>query len=282
MVAREARDAAKQADPEREATEQRLTTLRNQVQAALGQVAAAEQGPHGRREPGPHRPGSGRRPGKGRHRGRDPAPGAEGKEADTGIAKTRAAAQQAEAQRAAAERALVDVRNRLQAAQAQHGEAERQLAAANTRLQAARDQATALDRQVADKRAQLAEVDRGVAAKAARPAERFVGPPVPPPAVARDPDPPPGSRSKSAFARDWLVVGPFPAPDRKGHDKAFPPEAGPLDPKKDFDAAGRKVGWKAHASPADYVDLAELFKTQDPAVGYAVCWVRASAPGRSR
>jgi hypothetical protein len=85
-----------------------------------------------------------------------------------------------------------------------------------------------------------------------------------------------GPRPKSAFTRDWLIVGPFPTPDRKGHDKAFPPEADPIDPKKEYEAGGRKVGWKSHAGGADYVDMAELFKTQDPAVAYAVCWVRAS------
>src|SRR4051812_45708313 len=40
-VARQAREAARQADAEKATTEQMLTTVRNQVQAALGQLAAA-------------------------------------------------------------------------------------------------------------------------------------------------------------------------------------------------------------------------------------------------
>jgi hypothetical protein len=59
----------------------------------------------------------------------------------------------------------------------------------------------------------------------------------------------------------------------------LPPEAGRVDLQKEYPGAKGPLRWRAHASPADYVDLAELFKIQDPAVGYAVAWVR---PARAR
>ena len=43
---------------------------------------------------------------------------------------------------------------------------------------------------------------------------------------------------------------------------------------------GKTVRWKAHRSTADYVDLKGLFQTEDPAAGYAVCWVRSDRARR--
>ena len=271
-TARQAREAARQAEAERAATEQMLTTVRNQVQAALGQLAAAESGARTAQEQA-----TALEKAAGEAEARLAA--LKGKEADAGIAKTRAAAQQAEAQRAAAERALVDVRNRLQAAQAKHGEAERQLAAANTPPPGG---------------PRPGDRPGPAGGREARPARRGGpgpgGQKRPPGRAARRPagarpgprrgqGPGTGGRAEAeeapSSATGWSSA-PFPAPDRKGHDKAFPPEADPFDPKKEYDAAGHKVAWKAHAGAVDYVDMAELFKTQDPSVAYAVCWVRAS------
>jgi len=121
---------------------------------------------------------------------------------------------------------------------------------------------------LADKRSRLADLDRTIQAKAAK----SPGRPAPAPVYSLKPS--------EGFVRDWLVVGPFPAPDRKGHSLTFPPEADPLDPKKEYKAGPGVLRWRPHTSPDDYVDFAKLFKTEDPAVAYAVCWVRSERPRR--
>jgi len=226
----------------------------------------------------------------------------QGKEGEATVVKARAAIQQAAAQRAAVERALADiqarlqaakakedqarqaeaaartvradaeralteVRNRLQATRDQQAEADRQLAATRSRLQGAKDQAVAADRDLVDKKARLVDLDRAIQAKTAK----VPGRPAPAPIYSLKPT--------EGFVRDWLVVGPFPAPDRKGHSLTFPPEAEPLDLKKEYKAGPGMLRWRPHTSPADYVDFAKLFSTEDPAVAYAVCWVR---PDRAR
>jgi len=276
-----ARAAAERAEALRVETEKAVTSARERLQTALGEVAAAEAE---------------------RSAAEERLRAVHGKEAEAGVVKARAAAQQADIQRVVAERALADVQARLHAAKAkedqarqseaaartartdaeraladarnklqttrdQHAEADRQLAAIRGRLQAAKDQAAAADRELAQKKTRLADLDRAILAKAAKTA-------------AGSPTPDTGTKPAGGFVRDWLVVGPFPAPDRKGHDIAFPPEAEPVDPKKEYKAATGTLRWQHHGSPADYIDFEKLFKTQDPAVAYAVCWVRPDRPRR--
>jgi hypothetical protein len=211
--------------------------------------------------------------------------------ADTEPGASRPAADEQVRQAAAA---VQKARVALQEAENQQADVDRELAAAQARLKAARDQAAVLDKELADrtarlaerdralaaKKAQLADLDRAIAAKAGRPAAPPVGPaaagglaaPVPPPAAR--------PKAKGAFARDWLVLGPFPDPGRTGHNTAFSAETGRVDPTKEYPGAAGQVRWQAHASPADYVDLAAALGTRDPAVGYAACWVRASGARR--
>src|SRR5205823_2517435 len=95
-----------------------------------------------------------------------------------------------------------------------------------------------------------------------------------PPAPVPDTDAPAAAaKPTGTFVREWLVVGPFADPERKGHATAFPPEAEAVDLAKDYKGIGSLLRWRPHNSPTDYVDLAGLFRIHDPAVGYAVCWV---------
>jgi hypothetical protein len=277
-----ARVAAERAEADRAATEEALAAARDRLQATLDELAAAE---------------AERTAAEARLRT------VQGKEAEPAIAKARAATQQADARRAAAERALADANARLQAAKAkeeqarqaettarnaradlergladarsrlqqvrnQHADADRQLAATRARLQVTKDQSAAADRELAEKRVRLADLDRTIQAKNGKATTR------PAPAPFTKPTTPTG------FVRDWLVVGPFPAPDRKGHGITFPPEGDPVDLKKEYKAANAKLLWHTHASRADYVDFADQFKTQDPAVAYAHCWVHADRARR--
>jgi hypothetical protein len=226
--------------------------------------------------------------------------------------KARAAAQQAEVQRAAAERALAEARLRVQGTQAQQasldrqlaaaqgrlqtakgkedqarqaeGEAvrarqtaERQLADARTRLQAAQTQADALDKALVDRKAKLADRDRAIEAKKAElvSLDRAVAAKRAKTLPRPDMDATAGPKAAGSFVREWLVIGPFADPDRKGHATAFPPEGEAVDLAKDYKGVGSLLRWRPHTSSTDYVDLAALFKIQDPAVGYAVCWVRS-------
>jgi len=211
----------------------------------------------------------------------------------------------ARVQQADLDRQLIAANARLQAAkgkeeQARQAEAEaqrarqaveKQLAESRSRLQAARAEVAALDKVLAERKAKLAERDRATETKKVDPPEadraaaaRRPRRPLPSPdAVPPEPPPPPGdSKPTGAFVREWLIVGPFADADRKGHATAFPPEAGAVDPGKEYKGAGGPVRWRPHSSPADYVDLAKLFRTQEPAVGYAVCWVRSDRARSAR
>jgi hypothetical protein len=275
-IVERARAAAERADAARAAAEQAVEVARDRLQVILGEVAAAE---------------AERSAAEARLRA------VQGKEAEGTVAKSRSAIQHADAQRAVAERALADALARIQAAKAkedqarqaeaaartmrtdaeralgearnklqttrdQQAEADRQLAAARSRLQGAKDQAVVADRELADKKTRVADLDRTIQAKA-----KAAGSPAPAPTAV--------TKSAGAFVRDWLVVGPFPAPDRKGHTLTFPPEVDPFDLEKNYRAGSVALRWRYHASPADYVDFAKLFTTEDPAVAYAVCWVRS-------
>ena len=296
-AAQSARDAARQADLEREATEQRLATVRDQVQTALGQLAAAEKERANGSKGSPDAPAKGADAAK---------TAAELTAVARALTEARARLQATQAQQAELDRQLAASQGRLAAGRAREDQV-RQLEAATQRawegLQQAQTQRTAAERALADAKNRLqatlneqAEAERQLAASRARAGagpkpeagERAAGPPerdrpaaarVPPPPGPDDPPAPAvplAVRAKSAFARNWLVVGPFPNPDRKGHETAFPPEDDRVKPGKEFKGATGAVQWRAHHSPADYVDLADAFGTRDPAVGYAVCWVRAS------
>ena len=197
------------------------------------------------------------------------------RQAEAAARVARDAVRQADTQRTGVEAALTNARGRLKAIEADQAAVDRKLAETRTRLQAAEARASELDRALADRKAQLADRDRELAAKRDQLAalDREAK------ARAAKTAPPPVGPPSAGVVRDWLVAGPFPAPDRKGHAVSFPPEAGPIDPNQEFKGPTAPVRWQAHASPADYVDLANLFKTEDPAVGYAACWVRAAKPG---
>ena len=204
------------------------------------------------------------------------------RQAAAAVQKARTALQQAEAQQAEVDRELAAARAELKSAHdrtaAELKSGKDRVAALDTELAARTARLADLDRSVEARRARLADLERALAAARAprppAPAERAPAglnaapPPVPPPV--------PAPRSKGAFARDWLLIGPFPDPNRKGHTNPLPPESGRVDPKREYPAAAGPVKWRAHASPANYVDLAEALKTRDPGVGYAVCWVRGS------
>jgi hypothetical protein len=275
-VLERARAAAERADADRAAAEQAIAVARDRLQVVLGEVAAAEAE---------------------RSAAETRLRTVQGKEAEGTVVKARTAIQQADAQRAATERALADAQARLQAAKAkedharqaeaaartmradaerdltdarnklqttrdQQAEADRQFAAARSRLQGAKDQAAAADRELADRKTRLVDLDRTIQTKA-----KAAGKATPAPTAA--------TRSAGEFVRDWLVVGPFPAPDRKGHSLTFPPEGDPFDLEKNYRAGSVALRWRYHASAAEYVDFAKLFTTEDPAVAYAVCWVRS-------
>ncbi|MFP4056516.1 MAG: PQQ-binding-like beta-propeller repeat protein [Candidatus Brocadiia bacterium] len=80
------------------------------------------------------------------------------------------------------------------------------------------------------------------------------------------------------FIRNWLVVGPFPSPERKGHDTAFPPEDEPVQLGRRYGGAGGEVAWRLHRAEEDGVDLAKLFTPNEYVVAYATCWVQCQGP----
>lgn len=290
-TARQAREAAAEAEIQREATETALTTVRSRVQQALGQLAAAEKQlatAETRQQSAQDRAAAlerangeaAARPKALQAKGPDPRQ-AEAQRAavERATAEARTRLQAIQVQQAAADRALADARDRALAAQNQFAEADRQLTTTRARLQTVRDQAAALDRELADKKAKVADQDRALAAKRNQltDLDRAVQAKRPRPV---EPPPLPAPKATAGFVRDWLVVGPFPAPDRKGHATRFPAEFGSANPKEDFQIGGKTLHWRAHSSSADYVDLGGRFQTEDPAVGYAACWVRSDRARR--
>jgi hypothetical protein len=102
------------------------------------------------------------------------------------------------------------------------------------------------------------------------------------PAIAQDTFTP----DESGFIRNWLVLAPIALRGQSGadeiHAEFFSGEAS-LKPKPDAQVAvlgGKTMTWKAHRTPAYFIDFRESF---DPTggeyvVGYAVAYVIADAP----
>jgi hypothetical protein len=72
------------------------------------------------------------------------------------------------------------------------------------------------------------------------------------------------------FVRRWKVVGPFPNPEGKGIDTAYPPEPRP-DFAAEYDGKGGKVRWKDHASTKEnaLIDLNDAVAASPESVAYA-------------
>ncbi len=87
----------------------------------------------------------------------------------------------------------------------------------------------------------------------------------------------PLAQDSSRFVRGWKLLGPFPNPELRGHEIAFPPETDPVDVTKQYDGLNRKVGWRSFHSPTGKIDLARFLAEpfEQANVTYAVCWVRS-------
>ena len=77
------------------------------------------------------------------------------------------------------------------------------------------------------------------------------------------------------FVRTWQLLGPFPNPDRKGLDVAYPPETKPTDLAAAYDGTNGKIRWKAHTAKDGRVSFIKEQGEITDAVGYAVCWVES-------
>jgi hypothetical protein len=72
------------------------------------------------------------------------------------------------------------------------------------------------------------------------------------------------------YVRRWKAVGPFPNPDGKGIDTAYPPEPRP-DFAAEYDGKAGKVRWKDYNSTKEnaLIDLNEAVATNPESVAYA-------------
>ena len=82
------------------------------------------------------------------------------------------------------------------------------------------------------------------------------------------------------FVRDWLVIGPFADPDRKGHATAYPPEAEAVDQATEYKGIGSLLRWHPQSSPKDYIDLAGLFRIQTRPSAMRSAGSDRTGPGR--
>jgi len=80
---------------------------------------------------------------------------------------------------------------------------------------------------------------------------------------------------KTAFVRDWQVLGPFPNPGAPTFGPRLPPDGQPVDLERTYKGAGGEIRWRAHTSETNYVDFDKLFKPKEYIVAYAACWVHA-------
>jgi hypothetical protein len=69
---------------------------------------------------------------------------------------------------------------------------------------------------------------------------------------------------------NWKLIGPFPNPDRKGADIAYPPEHG-IDLTASYDGLDGKVHWKDHVTTqtTGIIDLNAAVAAPPAAIGYA-------------
>jgi hypothetical protein len=78
------------------------------------------------------------------------------------------------------------------------------------------------------------------------------------------------------FLRSWKVIGPFPNPDEKGIDTAYPPEQR-LDFAGEYEGANGKVRWKEFTPTKDtgVIDLNEAVGDNPTAVAYVATEFRS-------
>jgi hypothetical protein len=100
-------------------------------------------------------------------------------------------------------------------------------------------------------------------------------PPEPLPGVARFPPSKPLPPGPSTFVRSWQLLGPFPNPEERGRDTAYPPETDSVFLGREYDGLKGKIRWQAYESDTDTIDLEKYFKHSEAGVAYALCWVRA-------
>ncbi len=79
---------------------------------------------------------------------------------------------------------------------------------------------------------------------------------------------------------DWMVIGPFPNPDREGYDTAYPPENA-IDlsascPGRD----GKQVAWQRLTKADGIMLLNDLANPKEHSVFYGACVVTAPKAGR--
>ncbi len=83
-----------------------------------------------------------------------------------------------------------------------------------------------------------------------------------------------------AFVRSWQLLGPFPNPEERGHDIAYPPEK-EIILAKEYDGIPGKIRWQPHHSDTDKIDLARFFARGREGVAYGVCWIRSDQKRRA-
>ncbi len=74
---------------------------------------------------------------------------------------------------------------------------------------------------------------------------------------------------------DWMVIGPFPNPDRKGFDAAYPPETGIALAGQYKGRQDKPVRWQRVTRLDGIVMLNDLFKPKEHLVVYGACTVNS-------
>ncbi|HKB14807.1 MAG TPA: hypothetical protein VKF62_02025, partial [Planctomycetota bacterium] len=77
-----------------------------------------------------------------------------------------------------------------------------------------------------------------------------------------------------AFLTRWKAVGPFENLADGGLSVPFPPESA-VELEARFPVRGGEAGWREARVREGFVDLGETLGHGEPAVGYAVCWIRS-------
>lgn len=72
----------------------------------------------------------------------------------------------------------------------------------------------------------------------------------------------------------WWHVGPFPNPEGRGHDVAYPPEQAPVDLGARIDSEGNALPWsKAETDASGFVNLRKLVGREDFVLSYSATWI---------